>query len=183
MIMCGGAGATNGFWSSRQRYVEYMTTKVTLRTAQAADAETLAAISQRAFDSDVEVGAPDPGGPPGYDEPQWQQQMMRTSDYHALCVDGCVIGGAIVCETGPGERELQRLFIDPVWHGCGIGLQAMALLMEHYPHSGRWTLDTPAWNPRTRGFYERLGFVEYGRRMVGDGFELVLFEKPDAAGR
>ncbi len=42
---------------------------VTLAKAKARDADALADISERAFNSDVDCGAPGPGGPPGYDQP------------------------------------------------------------------------------------------------------------------
>ena len=157
-----------------------MTPTVSLGKAYAEDARSLAAISQRSFDSDLDLGAPGPGGPPGYADPQWQRRMMRMGDYHTLLVDDDLVGGAIVLRKGPGEYELARIFIDPARHRRGIGSRSMMLLHEQYPDARRWTLDTPAWNPRTRRFYEGLGFVEYGRRMVGDGFELVLFEKLSA---
>lgn len=154
-----------------------MTPTVSLGKAHTEDAMSLAAISQRSFDSDLELGAPGFGGPPGYADPQWQRRMMRAGDYHTLLVDGDLIGGAIVLKTEPGEYEITRIFIDPSRHRSGIGSRCIMLLQEQYPDARRWTLDTPAWNPLTRQFYEGLGFVEYGRRMVGDGFELVLFER------
>ena len=153
-----------------------MRMSVTLRRALPADADDLAAISRRAFDSDVEAGASAPGGPPGYDDPAWQRRMMRAGDYSVLLVDGQTAGGAIVFRKPSGTFELGRIFIDPSRHRQGVGSRAMALLFEQYPGARRWILDTPAWNVRTRAFYEGLGFVEYGRRPVGEGFDLILYE-------
>jgi ribosomal protein S18 acetylase RimI-like enzyme len=147
-----------------------------LRPAVPGDAELLAIISQRAFDSDVEVGAPGPGGPPGYTDPEWQRSMMNRGDYFCVTVGDAVVGGAIVFSMGAGHFDIGRIFIDPDHHREGLGSQAMRLVMARYPKALRWTLDTPAWNRRTRAFYERLGFTEYGRRPVGDDFELVLYE-------
>jgi ribosomal protein S18 acetylase RimI-like enzyme len=154
--------------------VEGVSPAVTLGKAQPEDAEALAAISQRAFDSDATVGAPGPGGPPGYASPAWQARVMETSDYHVILVDRQVAGGAIVFATGPGEYELSRIFIDPQWHDRGIGRRAIALIWEAYPQARRWTLDTPAWNRRTRHFYESLGFVAIGEKT---GPDLVIFER------
>ena len=154
-----------------------MTPTVTLETAITEEAGVLAELSRRAFDSDLDIGAPEPGGPPGYDDTDWQLRMMRAGDYYSLIVDEVLAGGAIVLEAAPGECELARIFLCPVWHRQGVGLAAMALVMEQYPQAKRWILDTPAWNPRTRAFYERLGFVEYGTLTLQNGFELVLFEK------
>ncbi len=150
---------------------------VTLRNAHPEDAATLAAISRRAFDSDIDVGAPRPGGPPGYNDPRWQESMMAAGDYLVLLVDGALVGGAIVLKTGPDEYELGRIFVDPARHRRGIGRRAITLLWEEYPHARHWTVDTPVWNQRTRQFYEALGFAEIGRRTDTGGPELVVFEK------
>jgi GNAT superfamily N-acetyltransferase len=153
-----------------------MAPTVTLRIALPEDADTLAAVSKRAFDSDVDIGAPWTGGPPGYDEPDWQRRSMRIGDYYALLVDGTLAGGAVVVRKAPTEHELARLFVDPDFHRQGVGTRAMALLFERYPETTRWTLDTPTWNQRTRTFYERLGFTEHGLQTLEDGFELTLYE-------
>ena len=54
-----------------------------------------------------------------------------------------------------------------------IGLESVRMLFDLYPEAKKWTLDTPAWNRRTRPFYCKLGF-----RIVGEtGEGLLLFEK------
>ena len=54
---------------------------VRIEPAEKTDAETLASICKRAFDSDVDIGAPGPGGPPGYDSPEAQIRFMKFLDY------------------------------------------------------------------------------------------------------
>jgi GNAT superfamily N-acetyltransferase len=157
--------------------------EVSLRRARFAEAAALAAMSTRAFDSDLAVGAPGPGGPPGYDSPAWQREAMGWGRYHAVIVDGQLAGGAIVVGKGGGHYHLGRIFLDPPWHRRGIGRRVMALLDDAHPQARRWTLDTPVWNRRTRGFYEALGFVDVGRLSTPAGFELVLYERRvEAAG-
>jgi len=151
--------------------------EVALRRARPDEAQALAEISRRAFHSDHAVGGPVAGGPPGYDDPAWQQRMMRVGRYHAIVVEGTVAGGAIVFGTGPGRFELGRIFLEPERHGRGIGRQAMELLFAAYPGARRWILDTPVWNRRTRRLYESLGFVEVGRKQEPGGPELVVYEK------
>lgn len=150
---------------------------VTLRRARPAEAAALAEISTRAFHSDRLHGGPSAGGPPGYDSPAWQQAAMGWGRYYAIVLEGQLAGGAIVEAKGAGHYELSRLFLSPEWHGQGVGRRVMALLWDRYPTATRWTLDTPAWNQRTRGFYESLGFIAIGRRPTSAGFELVLYER------
>jgi ribosomal protein S18 acetylase RimI-like enzyme len=154
-----------------------VTLEVVLRKAERGDAAELAAISKRSFDSDVEVGAPGPGGPPGYSDPGWQEQAMQAGDYYCVVIDGMLVGGAVVLPRGREHREVGRIFVEPALHRGGIGRRVMELLVEAYPGTRRWTLDTPVWNVRTRRFYEALGFRDVGRRTFAGGPELVLYER------
>lgn len=146
---------------------------ISLRKARSAEAPALAELSRQAFDGDVDYGAPAPGGPPGYDSADWQAHMMRMGDYYAILSDGVVVGGAIVFRQGPREYNLGRIFIGPEWQSRGLGEQAMEQLLKLYPLAQRWTLDTPAWNARTRHFYAKMGFREIGEDEHGG----VLFER------
>jgi len=41
-------------------------------------------VSWRAFDDDVNYGAPGPGGPPGYKSDRWQSKMMKMGKYYKI---------------------------------------------------------------------------------------------------
>ncbi len=144
-----------------------------IRKARASDAEGLAAASKAAFDDDVNHGAPGPGGPEGYDLPGFQERMMALGDYYTILEAGEIIGGIIVFRKQVREYYLGRIFITPAWQNRGLGKEAMAFLWRQYPLAKRWTLDTPVWNARTRGFYASVGFREIGE----DGEGGVLFER------
>lgn len=129
------------------------------RSAIAEDASALAEISRRAFDSDIEHGRSEIGGPPGYDSPDWQREMMAQSTEYLCILDGRqLIGGMIVFAEGTRYR-LGRIFIDPEYQGRGVGRQAVSHLFERFPWASLWSLSTPSWNRRTRAFYTALGFV------------------------
>ena len=145
---------------------------ITLASADASDAEALAQISKRAFDSDVAVGAPGGGGPPGYDSPTWQTDMMGSASYFKILATGEIAGGAIVFPGQRGRIYLGRVFLDPRFHGQGIGLTAMRLLFEQFPEARKWVLETPTWNTRTRNFYLKIGF-----RLVKETQADLFFEK------
>ena len=148
-------------------------TTVTLELARPADAVALADISRRAFESDADVGATKPGGPPGYDTAAWQRSMMtKASAYWKLLLDRQLIGGAIVFSYPRGRYYLARIFLDPDYFRQGHGLRAMDALLAAYPEARVWRLETPPWNRRTRAFYEKLGF-----RVVRETAEDVFFQK------
>jgi GNAT superfamily N-acetyltransferase len=141
--------------------------------ARSKDAATLARISERAFHSDIHCGASGLGGPPGYKSDEWQKKMMRIGDYYKILAGDEIVGGLIVFRKGPRQYQLGRIFVDPDHQNQGVGTQAMEFLGEEYPLAKRWTLDTPAWNRRTRHFYKKVGFVEVGT----DGRGGILLEK------
>ncbi len=102
---------------------------------------------------------------------------MRFGDCYTILADGRIVGGIIVFRQKIRQYELGRIFVDPDFQNQGIGTQASEFLWETYPLAKRWTLGTPAWNRRTRHFYNKVGFVEIGE----DGHDGILFERRIAA--
>jgi len=153
---------------------------LTIRKSRPAEANALAEASREAFHSDVHYGAPEEGGPPGYDDPEWQRRAMRWADYYTLRYGNDIIGGMIVIAKEPGHYEVGRIYIRPAWQGRGLGAEAFEFLWHAYPLARHWSLCTPRWNARTRHFYVKRGFREIGE--TSDG--LVLFERrmPSASG-
>ncbi len=144
--------------------------------ARPGDAKTLAIISGRAFDNDVNYGAPGPGGPPGYKHEMWQIRMMTRGQYYKIIQDEeapLIIGGFIVFQNSYGDCELGRIFIEPEYQNQGIGTQAMAFMEKAFPEARRWTLGTPAWNLRTQHFYEKAGYV----KVRDEGRDGIRYEK------
>jgi GNAT superfamily N-acetyltransferase len=156
-----------------------MTVKDRVRLTEATidDAEALAEISKKAFDTDIDVGSPGGGGPPGYDEPEFQVRVMDYFDCYRILLDDETVGGIYVASKTPGHKVLERIFVDPDHHRQGIGTQAMKLAMERYPEAKLWTLGTPDWNVRTTAFYEKLGFVQVGWEHAEPEFKGRWYEK------
>jgi len=151
--------------------------RVRLTEATIDDAEVLAEISKKAFDTDIDVGAPGEGGPPGYDEPEFQVRVMDYFDCYRILLDDETVGGVYVASKTPGHKVLERIFVDPDLHRKGIGIRAMELVMESYPEARLWTLGTPEWNVRTTAFYEKLGFVQVGWDHAEPEFRGRWYEK------
>lgn len=122
----------------------------------------------------MDYGAPgDEGGPPGYDPVDWQRQVIAATPYYKVMYEGQTAGGVFIVDKGGGHYYLARIYLAPEYQGQGIGLAAVRALLALYPNANKWSLDTPAWNTRTRPFYEKLSF-----QMVGETDEgLLLFEK------
>ncbi|MFX0016129.1 MAG: GNAT family N-acetyltransferase [Promethearchaeota archaeon] len=150
--------------------------KISIARAMKKDAEKLTSISKRAFDSDIEVGAPGPGGPPWYDSPSFHQRFMKFMDYYKILLDENIVGG-IFSRGGKQHRVLEGIFVDPPCHNQGIASRAMELLWEMYPEVQLWTLGTPEWNVRTRHFYEKLGFIQVGWEKGNPTWRGIWYQK------
>ncbi len=131
--------------------------------AGTSDALVLNSISKQAFDSDVEVGAAFPGGPPGYQSVLFHVKMARMNHLFKLVDEnGLIIGGAILFRQG--ERlNVGRIFVDPQHFRKGYGIFIMKEIEALFPDVKVFTLDTPIWNIRTNAFYIRLGYSEVKR--------------------
>ena len=131
--------------------------------AGTSDALVLNSISKQAFDSDMEVGAASPGGPPGYRSVPFHVRMARMNHLFKL-VDGngVIIGGAILFRQGD-TLNVGRIFIDPKHFRKGYGIFMMREIESMFPEVKVFTLDTPGWNTRTNAFYTKLGYSEVKR--------------------
>ena len=131
--------------------------------AGTSDALVLNSISRQAFNSDMEVGAASPGGPPGYQSVSFHIRMARMNHLFKL-VDGngVILGGAIVFRQGD-TLNVGRVFIDPQHFRKGYGIYMMREIETMFPDVKVFTLDTPVWNTRTNTFYARLGYSEVKR--------------------
>ena len=131
--------------------------------AGTSDALVLNSISKQAFDSDVEVGAASPGGPPGYRSVPFHVRMARMNHLFKLTDgNGVIIGGAILFRQGD-TLNVGRIFIDPQHFRKGYGILMMREIEDMFPDVKLFTLDTPVWNARTNAFYTRLGYSEVKR--------------------
>ena len=136
--------------------------KIKIEKAASSDAEILADISKEAFHTDVEVGDQgDPGGPPGYDTPEFQNWAIKILTYYKIIHNGEIVGGIILNSRMVKLHILERIFVDPRHHNKGIATKAMELIFLKYPNVV-WTLGTPEWNVRTKHFYEKIGFKQIG---------------------
>ena len=134
-----------------------------LRKSIADDIEELVFISKNAFDSDIEVGCEEAGGPPYYDSVQWHKQMAEENHlYTYLNDEDEIVGGAILFEN-KDCLFIGRIFINTKYFRCGYGMKLMELIEKMFSHLKCVKLDTPVWNVRTNNFYKKCGYTEISR--------------------
>ena len=148
---------------------------IQITKAEQQDARALMGVSKLAFDDDINYGAPQVGGPPGYTSANWHLRMILTCDVFKILAEsddsdrlsGRIVGGIIVYEKGYRHMELGRMFIHPDYQNQGIGGQVIQFLEETYPDTKLWTLDTPTWNKRNEHFYQKMGYGLTGQEGAG----------------
>ncbi|MCR5767470.1 MAG: GNAT family N-acetyltransferase [Lachnospiraceae bacterium] len=133
-----------------------------LLKAGTSDAITLNGISKRAFDSDIQVGATAPGGPPGYMSVPFHTKMARQGHLYKLTDEGLIVGGAILFLKND-VLNVSRIFVAPEHFRKGYGSFMMHEIEAMFPEVKEYTLDTPVWNIRTNSFYSKLGYMEIRR--------------------
>ena len=150
---------------------------IRIEPAAAGDAETLTVVSRRAFEHDVNYGSPGVSGPPGYDSPAWQRQMMVRGRFFKVLEADRVVGGLVLFPLEDGTVEVGRAFLEPEAQNKGIGSELLAFAECIFPKARRFVLDTPSWNLRTQHFYEKAGYIKIGELDTAEGFSLFQYEK------
>ena len=135
-----------------------------LKYAELKHIERIVAISKAVFDSDINVGASEAGGPPDYDSLPWHIQMKNEGHLLQAVIAGEIVGGAVLFVDKDGETlYIGRIFLDPVHFRKGYGLSMMKMVETFYPGIKKINLDTPLWNVRTNALYKKLGYCEVKR--------------------
>ena len=81
---------------------------------------------------------------------------------HIRVYDDGVVKGFIMVRGG----EVQKLFVEPVLQGCGIGAELLEYALARMGATTLWALEK---NPRAIAFYERHGFHVTEDRKLEEG--------------
>ncbi|UCF09911.1 MAG: GNAT family N-acetyltransferase [Candidatus Bipolaricaulota bacterium] len=137
----------------------------------------MTAIEGRAFLDELQYVPPEvleelksrehpPLGPPGILDSKWTLRMIEWPGctYYVIWLGNGVVGGVLFAthpEKHP-EENFWRIFIEPMYQDRGIGQEVFRRIYRTHPDVKRWRLGTPEFNPKTRHFYERMGFTLIG---------------------
>jgi GNAT superfamily N-acetyltransferase len=149
---------------------------ITFERATADDAQEMFDIQHAAFRNDAVIypGVP-ADGPSLFDSVARVIKKIEKDDYYKIVYEGQSIGGIVIDNRGEGHFHLDLIYLDPVYHGQGIGTQAMQFIERTY-RAAKWTLHTPLYATRNHRFYENFGYVKIGEEHY-PGISLILYEK------
>ncbi|HFK1704207.1 TPA: GNAT family N-acetyltransferase [Bacillus paranthracis] len=143
-------------------------TKMTIISIEKAiilDAEKLTEIMTRTFDEEAKRWLCGQGDiidyniqPPGYSSVEMMRYSIEELDSFKVMLDGKIIGGIIVTISGKSYGRIDRIFVDPVYQGKGIGSNVIKLIEEEYPSIRIWDLETSSRQLTNHHFYKKMGY-------------------------
>lgn len=130
----------------------YMPRMISIRPARAADSARLLDIWRRAVDATHHfLAATDRDAI----DAEVADFLPRSAAWLATDADDRAVGFMLIDGT-----HMDALFIDPDWHGQGVGRLLVAHALALHP---ALTTDVNEQNEGALGFYERMGFARSGR--------------------
>ncbi|WP_409285619.1 GNAT family N-acetyltransferase [Pseudomonas protegens] len=96
------------------------------------------------------------------------RQLMQRRQMFVALVDGELRGTASL-----DGRAVRSVFVDPAYHGHGLGRQLMAAVEQAALDSGLTSLVVPS-SVTAEGFYARLGFVRVREHYEGEELTLIM---------
>lgn len=140
-------------------------TTIFIEKATILDAEKLTEIMTRTFDEEEKRWLCGQGDvidyniqPPGYSSVEMMRYSIEELDCYKVIMDGKIIGGIIVTISGKSYGRIDRIFVEPVYQGKGIGSYVIKLIEEEYPSIRIWDLETSSRQLNNHHFYKKMGY-------------------------
>ncbi|MDP7989493.1 GNAT family N-acetyltransferase [Bacillus sp. MHSD_36] len=140
-------------------------TIISIEKATILDAEKLTEIMTKTFDEEAKRWLCGQGDgidyniqPPGYSSVEMMKYSIEELDCSKVIMDEKIIGGIIVTISGKSYGRIDRIFVDPVYQGKGIGSHVIKLIEEEYPSIRIWDLETSSRQLNNHHFYKKMGY-------------------------
>ena len=138
---------------------------ITIEKASVTDAEQLTVILKRTFDEEANKWLTSQENimdfnilPPGYSSVEVTKYMIRELFSFKILYNQEIVGGIIITISGENYGRIDRIFIDPIYQGKGIGSRAFTLAEEQFPRVRIWDLETSSKQINNHYFYEKMGY-------------------------
>ncbi|AYF06440.1 MULTISPECIES: GNAT family N-acetyltransferase [Bacillus] len=140
-------------------------TIISIEKASILDAEKLTEIMTKTFDEEAKRWLCGQGDvidyniqPPGYSSVEMMKYSIEELDCYKVIMGGKIIGGIIVTISSKSYGRIDRIFVDPVYQGKGIGSHVIKLIEAEYPNIRIWDLETSSRQRNNHHFYKKMGY-------------------------
>ena len=170
-------------------------TIISIEKSTILDAEKLTEIMKKTFDAEAKqwlYGQDDVIDyniqPPGYSSVEMMKYSIEELDSFKIVMDKEIVGGIIVTISGKSYGRIDRIFVDPVYQGKGIGSHVIKLIEKEYPNIKIWDLETSSRQINNHHFYKKMGYEIifksedeycYAKRINSASTEDILVENED----
>ncbi|RZT23542.1 GNAT family N-acetyltransferase [Fictibacillus sp. BK138] len=137
---------------------------ITIELATLQDAVELTEIMKKTFDEEAAKWLPNKDvvdyniQPPGYSSLEVTKYMIEELNYYKIMYRDEIAGGIIVTVSGQSYGRIDRIFVNPVHQGKGIGSKAIRFIEQEFPHVRAWDLETSSRQLNNHHFYEKMGY-------------------------
>ncbi|MGD6888335.1 GNAT family N-acetyltransferase [Bacillus mobilis] len=138
---------------------------ICIEKATILDVEKLTEIMTRTFDEEAKQWLCGQGDvidyniqPPGYSSVEMMKYSIEELDCYKVIKGGKIIGGIIVTISGKSYGRIDRIFVDPVYQGKGIGSHVIKFIEVEYPNIRIWDLETSSRQINNHHFYKKMGY-------------------------
>lgn len=104
----------------------------------------------------------------------WSGRRCESLGRFVAVVDSCIVGVVSMARLKDGDGEITQLYVDPAYHGCGVGYDLWQYALQQLQSAGCarvwvWVLE----RAQAVQFYERqcAVYTESGSYCVGDHIE------------
>ncbi|MDA1676308.1 GNAT family N-acetyltransferase [Bacillus cereus group sp. TH152-1LC] len=138
---------------------------ICIEKATILDAEKLTKIMTRTFDEETKRWLCGQGDvidyniqPTGYSSVEMMKYSIEELDCYKVIMDEKIIGGIIVTISGKSYGRIDRIFVDPVYQGKGIGSHVIKFIEAEYLNIRIWDLETSSRQINNHHFYKKMGY-------------------------
>lgn len=152
-------------------------TNVTLELVTEDDIYWLTEVAEKAYGSNIELGAPNNGAPRGIKRAKSHTKFIDYWDYYRITVSDSTAGGVMVAKRGPSHLELVSIYVDPESQRKGVATEVIRQLEQKYGDAALWTLGVPEWDTRGKALFEKQGYTMVGTVKHENASVLNWYEK------
>lgn len=148
---------------------------IQIQSAQMGDAQAIMEVNVAAFNDEIQRVWGRDGGPPGYDDIEEHQRLIREHHVYVLKEAEQVIGSFFLVDEGD-EVRLESFCILPERQGQGYGKCALQWMEKAHPQYRCWNLSSMKESMRIWTMYEKFGYQRVGESEYMFDYQKVIRE-------
>ena len=136
---------------------------ISIMEAKLSDARAITRIKAAAFNKEINTYLGRNGGPPGYDQIESEEKIIKKFKAYKIMLNSIMIGAFFLIPMGENQARFEDFVIEPEYQGNGYGTETLQILEKMHLDITSWYLSTPIFSIGNQHLYEKCGYKEIGR--------------------